>query len=114
MTMWSARLERARRVLGDRRGGTAVIFALVTPVLALLGCGGIDIAALNGDRAAMQDTADATALAMAKQLGVSTAAGISARAETFATSQLGPIAASRRATPSSSRAPSTYPAACCR
>jgi len=93
MKMRYGRLERLLRALSDRRGGTAVIFALVTPVLALLGCGAIDIAAVNSDRAAMQDTADATALAMAKQLGLSTAAGIAARAQTYATGQLGPIAA---------------------
>jgi Flp pilus assembly protein TadG len=93
MTMWFARLERALRLLGDRRGGTAVIFALVTPALALLGCGAIDIASVNSDRAAMQDAADATALAMAKQLGVATAAGIAARAQAYAAGQLGPIAA---------------------
>jgi Flp pilus assembly protein TadG len=91
--MWYARLERALGALSDRRGGTAVIFALVAPALALLACGAIDIAAVNSDRAAMQDTADATALAMAKQLGVSSAAGIAARAQTYAAGQLGPIAA---------------------
>jgi Flp pilus assembly protein TadG len=90
--MRSGLLDRCFRALRDRRGGTAVIFALVAPALALLACGAIDIAAVNGDRAAMQDTADATALAMAKQLGVSTAAGISARAQTYAVAQLGQIA----------------------
>jgi Flp pilus assembly protein TadG len=86
------RLDRVLHALSDRRGGTAVIFALITPALALLACGAIDLAAVNSDRAAMQDTADATALAMAKQLGVSTAAGIAARAQTYAAGQLGPIA----------------------
>ena len=90
--MWSARLDRVRRALSDRRGGAAVIFALVAPALALLACGAIDIAAVNSDRSAMQDTADSTALAMAKQLGVSSAAGIAARAQTYAAGQLGPIA----------------------
>src|ERR1700679_4080807 len=86
------RLDRVLHALSDRRGGTAVIFALITPALALLACGAIDLAAVNSDRAAMQDTVDATALAMAKQLGVSTAAGIAARAQTYAAGQLGPIA----------------------
>ena len=40
----------------------------------------------------MQDAADATALAMAKQLGVATAAGITARAADYADGQLGKIA----------------------
>jgi len=39
----------------------------------------------------MQDAADATALAMAKQLGVATAAGISARAQDYATGQLASV-----------------------
>jgi Flp pilus assembly protein TadG len=85
-------LARWVRGLGfDVRGGTAVIFALATPALALLGCGAIDLASVNADHSAMQDTADATALAMAKQLGVATAAGIASRAEAFADQQLGPI-----------------------
>lgn len=88
------RLDRLIRALNDRRGGTAIIFALAAPALALLACGAIDLAAVNADRGAMQDTADSTALAMAKQLSVSTAAGISARAQTYAVAQLGQIATS--------------------
>jgi len=78
--------------LREARGGTAVIFALGAPALALLACGAIDLAGLNSDHTAMQDAADATALAMAKQLGVATAAGIQARATDYADGQLGPIA----------------------
>jgi len=85
-------LKALGRALRNSRGGVAVIFALAAPALALLACGAIDIAAVNSDRGAMQDAADATALAMAKQLGVATAAGISARAQTYAAGQLGPIA----------------------
>jgi Flp pilus assembly protein TadG len=69
-----------------------VTFALAAPVFALLACGAIDLASVNSDRTAMQDAADATALAMAKQLSVSTAAGISARAQQFAAAQLGQVA----------------------
>ncbi|HXQ13309.1 MAG TPA: pilus assembly protein TadG-related protein [Caulobacteraceae bacterium] len=69
-----------------------MIFALGAPALALLACGAIDLAGLNSDHTAMQDAADATALAMAKQLGVATAAGIQARATDYADGQLGPIA----------------------
>ena len=85
-------LEMLRRLLRDAAGGTAVMFAVAAPALGLLACGAIDLASVNGDRAAMQDAADATALAMAKQLGVATAAGISARAVDYADAQLGPIA----------------------
>ena len=81
----------ARGLGVDVRGGTAVIFALAAPALALLGCGAIDLASVNADHTAMQDAADATALAMAKQLGVATAAGITSRAQAFADQQLGTI-----------------------
>jgi Flp pilus assembly protein TadG len=87
-----APLKRLIAFLRDAQGGTAMIFALAFPALALLACGSIDLATVNGDRSAMQDAADATALAMAKQLGVSTAAGISARAQDFAAGQLGKVA----------------------
>jgi len=87
-----ALLDALRALLREARGGTAVIFALGAPALALLACGAIDLAALNSDHSAMQDAADATALAMAKQLGIATAAGIQARATDYADAQLGPIA----------------------
>jgi Flp pilus assembly protein TadG len=84
--------EILRTFLREARGGTAVIFALGAPALALLACGAIDLAGVNSDRTAMQDSADATALAMAKQLGVATAAGITARSQAYALSQLSQIA----------------------
>jgi Flp pilus assembly protein TadG len=76
----------------DRRGGIAVILAVVLPALLMLICAAIDLSSLNGERSQMQDAADATALAMAKQLGVATAAGITARATDYADAQLGPVA----------------------
>ena len=85
-------LEALRAFLRDARGGTAVIFALGAPALALLACGAIDLAGVNSDRTAMQDAADATALAMAKQLGVATATGITARAKDYALGELPQIA----------------------
>jgi len=87
-------LETLRAFLSNARGGTAVIFALGAPALALLVCGAIDVAGVNSDRSAMQDAADATSLTMAKQLGVATAAGISARAQDYANGELGKIATS--------------------
>jgi len=85
------RLEALRAFLSNARGGTAVIFALSAPALALLVCGAIDLAGVNSDHSAMQDAADATSLAMAKQLGVATAAGITSRAQDYATGELGQI-----------------------
>ncbi len=68
-----------------------MIFAIAAPALGLLACGAIDLASVGNDRSAMQDAADATALAMAKQLSLSTASGISSRATDYADAQLGPI-----------------------
>ncbi|HEY3800897.1 MAG TPA: TadE/TadG family type IV pilus assembly protein [Caulobacteraceae bacterium] len=78
-----------KQCLKDRRGGVATTFALLVPALAMLVCGAIDLWSVESDRSAMQDTADATALAMAKQLGVADGAGLSARADAFAKAQLG-------------------------
>lgn len=75
----------------DRRAGVTVILAIALPALLMLICAAIDLASLNADHSAMQDAADATALAMAKQLGVATAAGITARASDYADAQLGDI-----------------------
>ncbi|HEX3920304.1 MAG TPA: pilus assembly protein TadG-related protein [Caulobacteraceae bacterium] len=65
-------------------------FALLAPMLLMLICGGIDLAAVNADHTSMQDTADATALAMARQLGTDPQ-GIPARAQAFALAQLGSV-----------------------
>ena len=62
--MWFALREALRALLGDARGGTAVIFALGAPALALLACGAIDLVNVGSDRSAMQDTADKIALAL--------------------------------------------------
>ena len=86
------------RLWADARGGITLIIALVIPALALLVCGAIDLAAVNADRAAMQDAADATALAMAKQLGVASTAGITARAQDYAMGQLGQISSADQVT----------------
>ncbi|HUZ13113.1 MAG TPA: pilus assembly protein TadG-related protein [Caulobacteraceae bacterium] len=86
-------IRRIAALFRDRRGGTAVIFGLAAPVLGVIVCAAIDLAQVGADNSAMQDAADATALAMAKQLGVATAVGIGARAQAFADRELGPIAA---------------------
>jgi Flp pilus assembly protein TadG len=81
-----------RRLWKDPGGSVATTFALLLPAIALLACGAIDLYSVWSDKSAMQDTADATALAMAKQMSISTDAGLSARATDFANAELGPIA----------------------
>jgi len=76
----------------DQRGGLTVIMAITLPAMMMLICAAIDLASLNAEHSQMQDAADATALAMAKQLGVATANGISARATDYADAQLGEVA----------------------
>jgi Flp pilus assembly protein TadG len=78
----------ARRFGRNRSGGIAVSFALATPVLALLACGAVDLAAVVSSRTDMQAAADAAALNAAHQLEVSDEAGIKARAEQLVRGQL--------------------------
>lgn len=72
----------------DRQGGTAIIFAIAAPTLAILACGTVDLFSLSTDHSEMQDAADAAALDAAKQLGIGTQSGISARADTFVQAQI--------------------------
>ena len=95
-----------RRLLGDARGGITVVAALVIPVLALLTCGAIDLAAVNADHSALQDAADATALAMAKQLGVASSTGNASSPTRVAVRTLEAASGRRRCRrPTSSKAP---------
>ena len=66
--MWSRARGWLARFGVDRRGGIAMIFALSVPVIAVIACGAVDLAAVNADRNTLQDTADAAALSAAKQL----------------------------------------------
>jgi Flp pilus assembly protein TadG len=80
-----------RAIAANAAGGTAVIFALCLPCLALAVAGAIELAQLNTDRQATQDVADATALMGAKQLG-SAPVGVEQRADAYATAQLTDVA----------------------
>ncbi|HLK26809.1 MAG TPA: pilus assembly protein TadG-related protein [Caulobacteraceae bacterium] len=73
-------------------GGLSTLFAVLVPALALLVGGTIELASLNAEHSAMQDAADATSLAMAKQLNVATYAGIESRAASYAADELGELA----------------------
>jgi Flp pilus assembly protein TadG len=66
-------LARVQALLRDRRAGIAVTFAIAVPALMMLACGAIELTSLSAEHSAMQDAADATALAMVKQLDVATA-----------------------------------------
>ena len=75
------------RFQADRRGGIAMIFAIGAPVVAMLACGAIDLFAVHSSRVALQDAADAAALAAAKQIGMTDEVGIKTRAEVFVRQQ---------------------------
>lgn len=77
-----------RRWARDRRGATAIVFAVAAPTVAILVCGAVDLFSLTTDRSQMQDAADAAALDAAKQLGIGTQNGIAARADSFVQTQI--------------------------
>lgn len=79
-----------RKFLSDRRGNFAATFALLSiPILGIAG-GATDYAMLTKQQAVLQDTADAAALAVIKELGVSnlTKAEIQSLAESYVYSNL--------------------------
>ena len=83
---------RLRRFARDDAGGITAPFAVALTALAMLVCGGVDMAALASQRAKMQDAADAAALAAAQQLGVANNAGVGERARAMATAHLVDVA----------------------
>src|ERR1700744_1463294 len=82
-------ITRLRGLWGDRRGGIAVMAAVLLPAVCLLGAGGIDVANVYSAKSQMQDAADASALILAKQVGVSSASAISARADGLVRAEMG-------------------------
>ena len=63
------------------------MFAMGAPVVAMLACGAIDLFAVHSSRVALQDAADAAALAAAKQIGMTDKVGIQSRADSFVRNQ---------------------------
>lgn len=79
----------------DRRGGIAVIFGLSVPVIAVLACAAVDLAAVNADRNTLQDTADSAALAAAKQLTLAAdPTAVEQRAKDYVATQLAALSTS--------------------
>jgi Flp pilus assembly protein TadG len=95
MTRRQAILPTVRTLIGailrHAGGGTAVTFAALVPILAVIGAGAIELGQLNADRSATQDAADAAALMGAKQLSVSPN-GVEQRTDAYAADQLSQIA----------------------
>jgi Flp pilus assembly protein TadG len=85
-------LRTLHRFAQARGGGIAVMAAIFVPLLCVLACGAIDLSSVSADHSAMQDVADATALAAAKELGMTSASGIAAQARENAESQLTDVA----------------------
>ena len=73
--------------LGCEAGNVLTIFALVFPLIALLGIGAVQISMLYTDQARTQDVADATALMLAQQISQTTS-GVSGRGQAYALGQL--------------------------
>ena len=79
------RLAACRR---DRRGGISIVFCLGLMVLALVVCGGIEMADLFSERTKMRDVADSTALWGAATLALTGEDGVEERAIAYAQAQL--------------------------
>ncbi len=90
-------LHRVRQIARDRRGGVAVVFALVVPVLLGFAGVAVDYATWTNQAARLQSAADAAALAAARELSLSSAdeARVKAIAEavvrTSVPAELGPV-----------------------
>ncbi|RYF92811.1 MAG: pilus assembly protein [Caulobacteraceae bacterium] len=76
------------RLAADRGGNVITTFALVTPVIAILTLGGVDLASVSADKSKMQDVADNAALLAAKQLGMADNNGLSERTKAVMAEQL--------------------------
>jgi Flp pilus assembly protein TadG len=74
---------RVRTFLADRKGNTAILFALATvPMVGFVGAA-IDYSHANSIKAAMQAAADATALAMSKSAGSLSASQMQTTADAY-------------------------------
>jgi hypothetical protein len=72
----------------DRRGNVALIFAVLFPILAVVGVGAVELSYVLSDRTKMQDVADAAALRAATELTLSDPASIKERTSAFALREL--------------------------
>ena len=79
-----------RRLLGDRRGGTALTFAIAGSALLIAGAGAVDYARLTGVRSDLQTIADQSSLAAAREfrLGNANAGTIATVASAYASQAL--------------------------
>jgi len=92
----------AARALGDRRGGTAMMFALVLPVTLAAAGGAIDYANLTTQRSKLQAIADESALAGAREfrLGNANPTTVTRAAANFANAVLASRKVTATVTPS--------------
>ena len=81
----------------DRAGGVAVIFAMMIPILVILGLGAVELSQVQSDRSMTQDVADSAALWGARQLSVAPTDS-DQRTQAYASAQLGGIAANAQVT----------------
>jgi Flp pilus assembly protein TadG len=88
----------ADRLLRDRRGSVAQIFAFGFPALAMIAVGAVELSVVASHRQTMQEAADAAALSAAGQLGVAKE-GAEERAKAFAMAQVADILSTDAITP---------------
>ena len=79
-----------RRLLADKAGVTALMFAIFSSAILILGVGSIDLMAVFSAQARLQAIADSAALAAAPALGLAADGAVArGRAEAFVEGQLG-------------------------
>jgi Flp pilus assembly protein TadG len=76
----------------ERRGGVALVTALVLPPLLLVGLGAVELNTVLSDKRITQDVADSAALLGAEQIVVDPT-GAASRAQAWAAAQLAPVGA---------------------
>lgn len=80
--------RRALRFWRCQSGGVLATFALVAPVLLVLGASAVDLGVVVRDKNHLQALADSAALAGAKQLGVTDASGVSERTKAYVADEM--------------------------
>lgn len=75
-----------QKIWGDKRGGIAVLFGIVAPVLLLLLCGGTELADVMKARRELQWDVDTAALNGARELGTDQSSATATRAQNMAAS----------------------------
>ncbi len=91
-------LKGLARFASATSGGIAIWTAIAVPPLAVVAVGAVELGSIYADKSALQDAADAAALAGARELGFAGPGGVVERAKTFALQQAASVTRRQRVT----------------